>query len=225
MAFNRQALARAFPSNMLIGATGGYVPPGMPGHVSGCALPFDVPQARQLLAEAGYAGGKGLPEFTVAATPNSVTRAQFLQNSWREHLGLVTHLKGGDFESWYDAKEQHAPAIALGAWIADYPDPDTFLRVDVQFTIPEWRDDAYLGLLDRASRTGDQQARLALYQEAERILAREAVLVPMAYKNQHFLLKPWVKRYPTSAVKHVGFWKDVVVEGEEMTSSRKSGHE
>lgn len=36
----------------------------------------------------------------------------------------------------------------------------------------------------------------------------EAFPVPL----QHFMLKPWVKRYPTSAVKNPGFWKDVVLE-------------
>ena len=32
-------------------ATGGFVPPGMPGHAPGIALPFDPKEARQLLAQ------------------------------------------------------------------------------------------------------------------------------------------------------------------------------
>jgi hypothetical protein len=27
----------------------------------------------------------------------------------------------------------------------------------------------------------------------------------------HMLIKPWVKRYPTTAIKNPGFWKDVVI--------------
>lgn len=211
MAFDRQALVNVYPQDVLVAATGGFVPPGMPGHLADCALPFDVTRARQLLAEAGYGGGEGLPSLTLATQPKEIRLAQVLQESWREHLGIASDIKQGALQHAADAAAPGSPLIVMGGWIADYPDPDTFLRVDVQFDLPQWRNGDYLALLERAGRTGDQQARLGLYQQAERILAQEAVLVPMAYGRLNYFLKPWVKRYPTSAVKNPGFWKDVVV--------------
>jgi oligopeptide transport system substrate-binding protein len=38
-------------------ATGGFIPPGMPGHSPEIGLPYNPDQARQLLGEAGYPGG------------------------------------------------------------------------------------------------------------------------------------------------------------------------
>jgi ABC-type oligopeptide transport system substrate-binding subunit len=54
-----------------------------------------------------------------------------------------------------------------------------------------------------------------LYQQADRILMSEAVIVPLFYEQTHLLLKPWVKRFPTVAIKSPGFWKDVVIEPHE----------
>jgi hypothetical protein len=30
--------------------------------------------------------------------------------------------------------------------------------------------------------------------------------------QSHLLLKPWVRRFPTAAIKSPGFWKDVIIE-------------
>ena len=42
-------------------------------------------------------------------------------------------------------------------------------------------------------------------------LVEEAAIVPLGYVRLHLLVKPWVKRFPTSAMKQ-WFWKDVVIE-------------
>ena len=213
MAVNREQLATLYGSGSIVAATGGFVPPGMPGHLAGCALPFDPRRARELLGEAGFEGGRDFPELTVATTEKAVPRATLLKKIWLDHLDIKANLTVIDLELGSVERAAHEPIVTMGGWIADYPDPDNFLRVDVQFDVPQWQDEEYLTLLERASRIADQEERLALYQAAERILAREAALVPLAYLPQQFMLKPWVKRYPTSAVKNPGFWKDVVVEG------------
>jgi ABC-type oligopeptide transport system substrate-binding subunit len=51
----------------------------------------------------------------------------------------------------------------------------------------------------------DQGQRMELYRRADRILIDEAVIAPLLYGRFHFLVKPWVKRYP-------GPWKDVIIE-------------
>jgi len=42
-------------------------------------------------------------------------------------------------------------------------------------------------------------------------LMQEAVLMPFKYNQWHFLIKPWVKRYPISALSE-SYWKDVIIE-------------
>ncbi len=78
-------------------------------------------------------------------------------------------------------------------WNAGSPDPDYFLRVGVRSLLPHWRNDKYSRLLKEAQHTLDQGDRIRLYQEADKILIEDAVVMPIAYNKEHFLSKPWVK--------------------------------
>jgi ABC-type transport system substrate-binding protein len=66
-------------------------------------------------------------------------------------------------------------------------------------------------LVERARRTLDQVERLKSYQLADKILIEDAIILPLVYGMTHFLMKPWVKKYPLSP-KNDLFWKDVVIE-------------
>ena len=57
----------------------------------------------------------------------------------------------------------------------------------------------------------DQSERMALYAQADQILIAEAPVIPIGYGRQHLLVKPWVRKFPTSAIKYM-FWKDVAIE-------------
>ncbi|NIM24770.1 MAG: hypothetical protein GTO65_10800, partial [Armatimonadetes bacterium] len=46
----------------------------------------------------------------------------------------------------------------------------------------------------------DQGKRMKLYAQADRILVEEAAIMPLTYERAHLLVKPWVSKYPTSAL-------------------------
>jgi ABC-type transport system substrate-binding protein len=50
-----------------------------------------------------------------------------------------------------------------------------------------------------------------LYRQADHILIEEAAIVPLTYERSHLMVKPWVKKYPTSPVRE-WFWKNVFIE-------------
>jgi ABC-type transport system substrate-binding protein len=186
-------------------ASAGSSPPGMPGHVPDLADRFDPDEAARLLAASG--AGEGPPVRFIGGE-----RWRVLETAWRA-VGLPCELYPAEPSEWADAWDS-APAgrAVVGGWWADYPDPDNFLRVCVQLNLERWPTERYGTLIEHAARKTDQAERLAAYREAEMILADEAVVVPLAYGVEHLMLKPWVTQYPTVAVKHPGFWKDVRVE-------------
>jgi ABC-type oligopeptide transport system substrate-binding subunit len=85
------------------------------------------------------------------------------------------------------------------------------MRVCTSRRIGRWQDDTYNELVATARRTTDQNMRMQLYTQADRILIEQAAIMPMTYSRQHYLVKPWVSQYPTSAI-CAAFWKDVVIE-------------
>ncbi len=96
-------------------------------------------------------------------------------------------------------------------WTADYPDPDNFLRVSAVCRLSGWHNETYDQLVEQARRVTDQTKRLALYQQADKILMEEAPIMPYIYIRTHMLVKPWVTRYPTSSIRST-FWKEVTIE-------------
>jgi ABC-type oligopeptide transport system substrate-binding subunit/class 3 adenylate cyclase len=221
-ATDRETLAAVVLHGSDFPATGGFIPPGMPGHSPGIGLPYDPEHARRLMAEAGYPGGTGFPLITLLTPsfPAMQAASDYLRRQWQDTLG-VTFTKA-DIEriDWqmiarelYDTARA-GPWMYFTGWTADYPDPDNFLRVGLAERWTRWRHDGYAGLVEQARRSADQRARLDLYRQADRILIEEAVIMPLTYPRSHRLLKPWVKKLQTSPIRD-WFWRDVIIEPHE----------
>jgi ABC-type oligopeptide transport system substrate-binding subunit/DNA-binding SARP family transcriptional activator len=209
LATNRDALVNLALRGYDFPATGGLIPSGLPGHVPGIALRYDPEQARRLLAEAGYPEGRGFPTVE-ALTTHMGPEVEFLRAHWHQVLGVdITWKKYGQLIAPDDLSAL-APKIFRLGWMADYPDPDSFLRACPHIHATGWRNEGYERLVREARRMRDQADRLRLYQHADRILIREAAIVPLTYCRSHNLVKPWVKKYPMSPM-HAWFWKDVII--------------
>jgi oligopeptide transport system substrate-binding protein len=193
-------------------ATGGMVPPEMPGHSRGISLPYDPESAQNLLAGAGYPGGRGFPKIVCLARddPGHDLLCTFLQTQWREILRIEPAMEFTEWGNFHEKYHQKNPHMWMVGWVADYPDPDNFLRVQWWFD-PAWRHEQYWSLVENARRVMDQEKRISMYQQADRILADEVPLFPLTYERFHMLVKPWVKRLPISPLVSF-FWKDIILE-------------
>jgi len=192
-------------------ATGGFVPPGMPGHLPGIGLPYDPGQARQLLIEAGYPGGKGFPVVECLTLPDRVDVGENLQAQWSQNLGVNVKWEMMERRAFLDRLGKQAPHLFILGWRADYPDPDDFLRVHIGDDQRQtWKNKDYDNLVRQAQRSLDQRDRLELYEEAERILAEEAPIMPIFHNSTRLLVKPWVTRFPTTGLRE-WFFKDVII--------------
>jgi oligopeptide transport system substrate-binding protein len=216
----RQAFALAIDKEMLTDvvnrgywapAAGGFLPPTMPGHSPGIGLPYDPERARQLMAEAGYPGGRGFPMVSARTFHGIEASVEYLQARWRHILGVEIPCEAVRFEESEDELHTKMPVISISAWQADYPDPDNFLRVGLESVCKTWRCEAFDRLVDEARRTMDQGERMRLYQQADRILVEQAPVIPWCHLRWSLLVKPWVSRYPASPMRQ-WFWKDVIIE-------------
>ncbi len=213
LATDRDTLAGVDMRGHFFPATGGVIPPGMPAHSAGIGLPHDVEGARRLLAEAGYPQGRDFPQVVFLAPPSPAIQQAIgqLQAQWREKLDVGISVDARDWTSYFDRHHKEQAHLFFNSFMARYPDPDHCLRQLSGEQRTAWQDGVYAELLERARRAMDQETRITLYRQADRILIEEAPVIPIGYGRQHLLVKPWVSKVPTSAIKCF-FWKDVVIE-------------
>jgi oligopeptide transport system substrate-binding protein len=165
--------------------TSEFVPPGVANYESPEGLPYDPEGARQLLAEAGFPGGRGFPRFDYLFN-NVDTHEKIaveLQDMWRRELGIQVELRKLEWKVYLNAQSELDYHLSRSSWIGDYNDANTFLEL---FTSQNgnnrtgWSNARYDELLDRANRLLDPAQRRQLLQEAESLLIREALpLVPL----------------------------------------------
>jgi oligopeptide transport system substrate-binding protein len=191
LATDRQYLANVVLGGLHLPATGGLVPPMIPGHSPGIALEYDPEEARHLLAQAGYPGGGGFPMVDFLVSRRREVAAQYLQDQWFDVLGVRIDLRFLAGSTYWEAKDNYNYHVVFGGWTADSPDPDNFLRVYMQNV--NWVDEVYSRLLEEARQSNDQRQRIELYQQAERILIEQVPIMPVYYNLRHFLVKPWIR--------------------------------
>ena len=112
----------------------GLVPSSMPGydHDSVRGYQFDPDLARSELAEAGFPGGEGFPEVTLQLNSGggrNVQIAEAIQGMLKEHLNVNVKLLQVEFAQHLGKIDAGQAAFYRLGWIADYPDPETFLQL------------------------------------------------------------------------------------------------
>jgi ABC-type oligopeptide transport system substrate-binding subunit/class 3 adenylate cyclase/tetratricopeptide (TPR) repeat protein len=211
-ATDRQTLADVTMRGYEYPANGGYVPPGMPGHSPGIGLPYDPELARQLLAAAGYPDGRGFPAVQALTHQEHEFECACLKTQWLQNLGIDITWKVMELNELYKMAGDESANIFHFGWVADYPDPDNFLRVSLPTDLYKWHHDIYQNLLNEARKITDQEDRIKLYRQADQILVAEVPILPLTYVRRILLVKPWVKNLPLTGLVANQFWKDVIIE-------------
>lgn len=180
-----------------------FVYPDMPGYNSPDArLVEDRKRARELLAEAGYPDGKGLPyiEYLYNTNEQHKAIAEVLQKQWEEALGVHVELRNAEWQVYLEEERQLAhKGLARSAWIGDYLDASTFLRLmtsDSGNNYTGFKRKEYDELVHGGLREPDVHKRLELFQRAERMVIEELPVIPLYFYVQVKLVRPWVKGDP-----------------------------
>jgi len=210
----RQALSLALDRGRLVRAVYGpgerpsrsFVPAGLtlatgyePAETGG----EDVPRARELLAAAGFPGGRGFPKITISfnADEGHQMVAELVQAAWKEALGIDIGLEAMEWGSFLDAQSRLDYWVGRAGWVADYVDPNTFLDLFTSANANNqtgFASQAYDDLVARAAKTAERTERNRLFHEAETILMRELPVIPLFTRSSKNLVAPWVRGFPTN---------------------------
>lgn len=155
-------------------------PPGMEGYKSPEGLGYDPEQARKLLAEAGYPGGKGFPTFSYLFNTSEMHKqvAVEMQEMWKKELGINMELRQTEWKVYLSAQSQLDYDLSRSSWIGDYVDPNTFLDMFMSNNGNNrtgWKNPHYDDLMRQANQERDPVKRAQLMHDAEVLLVREDV--------------------------------------------------
>ncbi len=205
LATDRSQIANIALDGLYRTASGGFIPPGIPGHSPGLGIAYHPEQAAKLLAEEGYPGGVGLPELIIRVTGGAIYAAisETLQSMWKRNLGVEL-----SFAPLTPGTKCH---LTLASVVPEYPDPDGYLRVNSWGPVTGWNNETFNKLVDEARRIPDREERFTMYRQAEQLLIGELSLFPLTYGRFHTLLKPWVGNYPLNPLA-IPIWRDVLIE-------------
>jgi len=185
--FDRRKMMMYLRNSIGRPAESGFVPSGLPSFSDSLVKGYHFDQAlsRQLLAEAGYPGGQGLPEIKLTSIEIYADMASFIARELQE-IGLRVRV---DIVQKAVLLEQTAKSEALffrGSWIADYPDAENFLSVFysinpappnyTRFSNPE-----YDRWYEQSLAEKNDSARYALYRSMDQLMISEAPVVPLWY--------------------------------------------
>ncbi len=185
--FDRQEMLQYLRNNVGHPANAGFVPYGLPSFDEKATpgYTFDPSKTKQLLAEAGYPGGKGLPAIKLQTNPTYKDIAEYLQKQLGE-IGLRIEVDILQPSLLRDQMLKGNATFFRGSWIADYPDAESFLSVFYGgMTAPpnytRFKNAQFDSLYTASLKENDQAQRFALYQAMDRIIIEQAPIVPLYY--------------------------------------------
>jgi oligopeptide transport system substrate-binding protein len=220
--FDRNALAQQILNDGSEGATG-YVPEGIAGpgdqsfrEAEGPTVPEYNPEEAKRLYEQGLQEIGENPTIELLSYDDSVARdtATFLQSQFEDNLGAKIDVKIQPFDRKLELESNGEFQLSYQGWGADYNDPMTFLdlwETDSPFNTGHYSNERYDQLIAQAKKETDEDERMDLMLEAERLLVEEdAGCAPMVFEGEVRLIETFIKNFvyqPYGGALDVKLWR------------------
>lgn len=171
-----------------------FTPPGAgyDSSFSYAARETQVEQARKLLAEAGYPGGKGFPTIEIMTTSRDVQRimAETIQAMWQKVLGIHAEIRACEWTAYKAAQQNGDYDVSSSSWSGDYLDPATFVelwRSGGGNNCTGWGSPDFDAALAEARSAWSAEARRAHLYRAENIMLEAQPIIPLYWSERTYL--------------------------------------
>ena len=141
--------------------------------------------------------------LSYGSTMENQTMREYLQQIWEQALGIkVTLNTVGDYSLFTAERDAGNYDLMVGSWSSDYNDPLDFLDTfhsNRYASYGKYNNPAFDALIDSLNGENDNAKRLAIYTEAEQLLADDCALIPIYHMTRDYFMQNWVKNFRTSS--------------------------
>ena len=213
-AVDRDSLVNFVLDGEGVPAHNGFVPPltGYP-YESVKGYNYDPKLAKEYMSKAGFANGNGFPEMTLYLNKSggvNVKIAEFLTAMLKDNLGVNIAMESMPMSELYPKVEAGEFDLWRFGWIADYPDPATFLNLFHSSSLGEGSGNNYFAyaseefdrVYELALKELDADRRNALYAQADQIIIDDAVIMPLMFTVGIRLINPQLNDFDINEMEY-----------------------
>ncbi|HQW44565.1 MAG TPA: ABC transporter substrate-binding protein [Chitinophagaceae bacterium] len=204
--FDRRKMILYLRNSLGTPAESGFVPMGLPSFDSSVVKGYNYNPAKtkQLLAEAGYPDGKGLPAIKLLTVAIYADMANFIAKQLEES-GIPVQVEVVQKSLLLTMTSSSTAAFFRASWIADYPDAENYLSVfysknPAPPNYTRYKSASFDEAFEKAIREDNDSIRYKLYQQADKIMIEDAPVVPLWYDKVVWLVQPGVKGFSPNAL-------------------------
>ncbi len=204
-AIDRKKMMLYLRNSIGTAAESGFVPQGLPSfnaaNVQGYV--YDPAKAKALLAEAGFANGKNLPDIKLLTIPIYANLASYVANELKQ-LGITVKVEAMQKSLLLEQTSKQQALFFRGSWIADYPDAENYLSVfysknPAPPNYTRFKNNDFDKLYEQSLSETNDSLRYNLYQQMDKIIIANAPVVPLWYDMAIHLVQKNVQQfYPNS---------------------------
>lgn len=187
--FDRVKLIKYLRNNVGEPALGGFIPKGLKAYdltkIKGYY--YDVDKARQLLTQAGYPGGKGLPEIILHTTDNYKEQVEFIQSQLAE-INIKLKISIDKPSVLRQAVASCEYNLYKKSWVADYADEENYMSMfysknfaPAGFNFSHYKNPEFDILFENAVHETNDSIKTVLYQHMDQMVIDDAPIIPLYY--------------------------------------------
>jgi ABC-type transport system substrate-binding protein len=204
-AVDKEQIANVLLNGLATPARGVLPPAVYPEAGQAAAYPYDPERAKRLLAEAGFPGGRGLPELVLNIDDQVTTEtvAQFVQSNLAA-VGVRIRINKADFNTLLAEVSKGSHPFYYMFWEGTDPNPEIFMVQFKSDLLPEkggynfgrYRNPRVDSLYEAAVVTLDERQSRSIWLQLERTLVEDAPWLFLYHTRRVRLLQPGVSGYP-----------------------------
>ncbi len=204
-ALDKNRMIKYLRNNIGFPANGGFIPKGLPGHVSRLGEGYNPKKAREVIRQHKTENGV-LPSLTLITTQEYVDICEFVQSELTK-VGWEIAVNVVDPATLRDGKANGKFSFFRANWGADYPDAENFLSLFYSQNFApngpnysHYSNPKFDTLYQESLKINDEKERIKVYKKMDSLVMSDMPVIPTFYDQSTLFLGKNVHGFTISAI-------------------------